>query len=191
MTGIAEVEAAINQQIEDAQVEARAKLVLSSCLLESKLFVMELFTFMQRSHERYSPALPPKEVWSILQYLVRAVISDLRSKMAPASGVEWGDTHRSPTNAGKLLWATYQVIKASRIYVVDYAAGWEGHPMLSPAINKFLLKNVVMKPSMEIFKADLEQEKDAAEAKGVAEAARGAAAHGQAEAAKKANKGGA
>jgi hypothetical protein len=76
-TGIAEVEAAINQQIEDAQVEARAKLMLSSCLLESKLFVMELFTFMRRFHERYSPALPPKEVWSILQYLVRAVISDL------------------------------------------------------------------------------------------------------------------
>jgi hypothetical protein len=64
--------------------------------------------------------------------------------------------------------------------------------MLSPAINKFLLKNVVMKPSMKIFKADLEQaKKDAAEAKRIAEAARGAAAHGQAEAAKKANKGGA
>jgi hypothetical protein len=127
--GIAEVEAAINQQSEDAQVEARAKLMLSSCLLESKLFVMELFTFMRRFHERYSPALPPKEVWSILQYLSRVVISDLRR---PASGVKWGDTHRSPTNGGKLLWATYQVIKASRVYVVDYAAGWEGHPMLSP-----------------------------------------------------------
>jgi hypothetical protein len=112
--------------------------------------------------------------------------------MAPASGVKWGDTHRSPTNAGKLLWATYQVIKASRVYVVDYAAGWEGHPTLSPANNKFLLKNVVMKPSMEIFKADLEQaKKDAAEAKRIAEAAGGAAARGQAEAAKKANKGGA
>jgi len=76
-SGIGEVEAAINQQIEDAQVEARAKLMLSSCLLESKLFVLELFTFMRRFHERYSPALPPKEVWSILQYLVRAGIADL------------------------------------------------------------------------------------------------------------------
>jgi hypothetical protein len=189
MTGITEVEASVNQQIEDAQVKAGAKLMLRSCLAESKSFVHELFTFMRRFHERYTPVLPPKEVWAILQYLVRAIFDDLRRKMTAASGVKWGDAHRSSVNAGKLLWSTFQVLKEARTFVFDYAAGWEGHPTLSPAINKFLLKNVVMKPTLEVFKLDVELAKrDASEAKKLAEAARGAVARGQGDAAKKANK---
>jgi hypothetical protein len=189
MTGITDVEAAVNQQVEDAQIGASAKLMLATCLAESKVFVIQLFAFMRLFHERYALVLPPKEVWAILQLLVRAILQDLRGKMTAASGVKWGDTHRSPFNAGKLLWATFQVLKTARTYVRDYAAGWEGHPTLSPAINKFLLKNVVMKPTLAVFMADLEQvKKDAADAKRPADAARGAAARGQGDAAKKANK---
>jgi hypothetical protein len=125
----------------------------------------------------------------MLQYLVRAVIGDMRRKLLPAIGIKWGDSHRSPDNAAKLLWSSFMAIKTARTYFDDFGVAWEGHPTLSPAINKFLLSKVVMKPSLDRFMEELTaSKKESAEAKRIAEAAKAAVGRAQGEAAKKAGK---
>jgi hypothetical protein len=188
-SGKNEVEKGVAQLISEAPISGLAGLMLLKCLSESSKFVDKLFVFMKRFYERYCKVLPPKEVWSMLQYLVRAVIADLRRQLLPAIGIKWGDSHRTPANAAKLLWSSFMAIKTARTYFDDHGVGWEGHPTLSPAINKFLLSNVVMKPTLDHFLEELAlSKKESSEAKRIAEAAKASVGRAQGEAARKAGK---
>jgi len=187
--GITDVETGVIQLIAEAPISATAGLMLNKCLSESSKFCDKLFDFMKRFYERYCKVLPPKEVWTMLQYLVRAVIGDMRRKLLPAIGIKWGDSHRTPDNAAKLLWSSFMAIKTARTYFDEFGVAWEGHPTLSPAINKFLLSNVVMKPTLDKFLEELAlSKKEATEAKRIAEAAKAAVGRAHGEAAKKAGK---
>jgi hypothetical protein len=125
----------------------------------------------------------------MLQYLVRAVIADMRRKLLPAIGIKWGNSHHTPDNAAKLLWSSFMAIKTARTYFNDYGVGWEGHPTLSPAINKFLLSNVVMKPLVDKFMEELAlSKKESSEAKRIADAAKAVVGRAQGEVAKKGGK---
>jgi hypothetical protein len=162
--------------------------MLNKCLSESSKFCDKLLGFMKRFYERYCKVLPPKEVWTMLQYLVRAVVADMRRQLLPAIGIKWGDSHCTTGNAAKLLWSSFMAIKTARTYFNDYGVGWEGHPTLSPAINKFLLSNVVMKPLLDKFMDELVlSKKESCEAKRIAEA-KAAVGRAYGEAAKKAGK---
>jgi hypothetical protein len=154
-SGKTDVETGIIQLISEAPISEMAGLMLNKCLSKSSKFCNKLFDFMKRFYERYCKVLPPKEVWTMLQYLVRAVIADMRRQLLPAIGIKWGDSHRSPGNAAKLLWSSFMAIKTARTYFSDYGVGWEGHPTLSPAINRFLLSNVVMTPLLDKFMEEL------------------------------------
>ena len=136
-------------------VSATARYMLVRSVEELASFVERMISFVTEFYQRYvtSTSMGEDGVWSLVQFLLRAMFDEFNTCKTNVRNQPFGDRCRKAEQTGRVLWACFQMHGVARSYP---AAGWEGHPTLSPAINKFLLIKVSMKTDYDVLKKQIE-----------------------------------
>jgi hypothetical protein len=153
---LGETEATLKTEIDSAtDITDTARYMLVRSVEESRAFVEKLIGFVIDFYQRYvtSTTMGEEGVWSLVQFLIRAMFDEFNTCKIGVRNQRFGNACRTPETTGKVLWACFQMHGVARSYPPN---GWEGHPTLSPAINKFLLIKVSMKTDFEALKKQIE-----------------------------------
>ena len=143
-------EISLNREVSD-----RARHMLVRSVEESATFVDRMITWISEFYQKYetSTTMGKEGVWSLVQFLVRAMFDEFNGCKTNVRNQRFGDKCRSPEATGRVLWACFQMHQIARSYP---SKGWEGHSTLSPAINKFLIIKVSMKTDLEILEKQIQ-----------------------------------